>query len=115
MLGLIRRDLQFEIAETVANETPRPRSRSPPGSSKRASILRIVCRELARLVRDLLVIRSTGTRQRSAVASEGEADRLKTLSARYSREDLLRAFDLLARAEGEIRYSSQPRHHFEMR
>ena len=45
---------------------------------------------------------------------KASADRLKALAARYSREDLLRAFDLLARAEGEIRYSSQPRHHFEM-
>ena len=66
-------------------------------------------------MRDLLVIRIDPSRlDDPEIASEGEADRLKTLAARYSREDLLRAFDLLARAEGEIRYSSQPRHHFEM-
>src|SRR5204863_9776916 len=33
---------------------------------------------------------------------------------RFSREDLLRAFDLLTRAEAEIRGASQPRYHLEM-
>jgi DNA polymerase-3 subunit gamma/tau len=115
VLGLIGRDLQFEIAETVANEDAAA-SFTLAGRVVEAGFdLRIVCRELARLVRDLLVIRIDPTRVSDPeIASEGEADRLKTLAARYSREDLLRAFDLLARAEGEIRYSSQPRHHFEM-
>lgn len=115
VLGLIGRDLQFEIAETVANEDAAA-SFTLAGRVVEAGFdLRVVCRELARLVRDLLVIRIDPTRVSDPeIASEGEADRLKALAARYSREDLLRAFDLLARAEGEIRYSSQPRHHFEM-
>ncbi|HKV99202.1 MAG TPA: DNA polymerase III subunit gamma/tau [Vicinamibacterales bacterium] len=115
VLGLIGRDLQFEIAETVANEDAAA-SFTLAGRVVEAGFdLRVVCRELARLVRDLLVIRIDPTRVNDPeIASEGEADRLKALAARSSREDLLRAFDLLARAEGEIRYSSQPRHHFEM-
>jgi DNA polymerase-3 subunit gamma/tau len=115
VLGLIGRDLQFEIAETVANEDAAA-SFTLAGRVVEAGFdLRVVCRELARLVRDLLVIRIDPTRVSDPeIASEGEADRLKALAARNSREDLLRAFDLLARAEGEIRYSSQPRHHFEM-
>jgi DNA polymerase-3 subunit gamma/tau len=48
------------------------------------------------------------------IAAEDERDRLTTLAARFSREDLLRAFDLLSRAEQDIRSSSQPRHAFEM-
>jgi DNA polymerase III gamma/tau subunit len=48
------------------------------------------------------------------IAAEGERDRMKALADRFSREDLMRAFDLLSRTESEIRYSSQPRHHFEM-
>jgi DNA polymerase-3 subunit gamma/tau len=48
------------------------------------------------------------------IASEGERERLKALAERFSREDLLRSFDLLTRAESDIRYSSQPRHQFEM-
>ena len=43
-----------------------------------------------------------------------ERARMKALAGQYSREDLLRAFDLLSLAEYQIRQSSQPRHHFEM-
>ncbi|MBI3262375.1 MAG: hypothetical protein HYZ58_04400 [Acidobacteria bacterium] len=48
------------------------------------------------------------------IAPEGERDRLKGLAARFSREDLLRAFDLLARAESDIRGAAEPRFHLEM-
>ena len=46
--------------------------------------------------------------------AEGERERLAELGARFSREDLMRAFDLLAKAEQDIRNASQPRYHFEM-
>ncbi len=48
------------------------------------------------------------------IAGEGERDRLKALAARFSREDLLRAFDLLAKAESDIKAAAQPRYHLEM-
>jgi len=48
------------------------------------------------------------------IAGEGERDRLKALSARFSREDLLRAFDLLTRADADMRASAQPRYHLEI-
>ena len=48
------------------------------------------------------------------IAGEGERDRLIALCARFSREDLLRAFDLLTRAEADIRAAAQPRYHLEM-
>jgi DNA polymerase III gamma/tau subunit len=39
---------------------------------------------------------------------------LPQLSARFSREDLLRAFDVLTKAEAEVRTSAQPRYSLEM-
>jgi DNA polymerase-3 subunit gamma/tau len=115
VLGLVGRDMQFEIVETVAAE-------SLPGAFDLAQRvvdsgvdLRLVCRELARLVRDLMVVQIDPTRYSDPeIASEGERPRLEALTGRYSREDLMRAFDLLSRAEYEIRQSSQPRHTFEM-
>jgi len=44
----------------------------------------------------------------------GELERLRELGTRFSREDLMRAFDLLGETEQEIRNSSHPRYHFEM-
>ena len=115
VLGLVGRDLQFEIAETVAAE-------SVPGAFDLAARvvdsgvdLRLVCRELARLVRDLMVLQIDPSRYADPeIVSEGERERLEALVRRYSREDLMRAFDLLSRAEWDIRQSSQPRHTFEM-
>ncbi len=115
VLGLVGRDLQFEIVETVAAE-------SVPGVFDLAARvvdsgvdLRLVCRELARLVRDLMVLQIDPTRYADPeIASEGERAHLEPLTRRYSREDLMRAFDLLSRAEWDIRQSSQPRHTFEM-
>jgi len=115
VLGLIGRDVQFDIAETVAREDVAAAFTLAGVVVEGGFDLRVVCRELARLVRDLLVVRIDPARlEDPEIASAEERDRLKTLAAQYSREDLLRSFDLLSRAESEIRYSSQPRHHFEM-
>jgi DNA polymerase-3 subunit gamma/tau len=46
--------------------------------------------------------------------AEGERERLLSLAERFSREDLMRAFDLLAKAETDIRAAAHPRYHFEM-
>ena len=115
VLGVIGRDRQFEVAETVAREDV-VGAFGLAGSIVEAGFdLRIVCRELARLMRDLLVIRVDPSRLSDPeIAAEGERDRMKALAERYSREDLMRAFDLISRAEFEIKNSSQPRHHFEM-
>jgi DNA polymerase-3 subunit gamma/tau len=115
VLGLIGRDLQFDIVETVAREDVAGAFTLAATVVESGFDLRIVCRELARLMRDLLVVRIDPTRLTDPdVASEGERDRIKALAQQYSREDLMRAFDLLSRTEYEIRGSSQPRHHFEM-
>jgi DNA polymerase-3 subunit gamma/tau len=67
------------------------------------------------MVRDLLVLSVDPSRiDDPEIATEGERDRLLGLVARFSREDLLRAFDLLARAEQELRSAAQPRYNFEM-
>jgi DNA polymerase-3 subunit gamma/tau len=46
--------------------------------------------------------------------AEGERGRLTQLASRFSREDLMRSFDLLSKAEQDIRTASHPRYHFEM-
>jgi DNA polymerase III gamma/tau subunit len=43
-----------------------------------------------------------------------ELERLSRLARDFSREDLMRAFDLLSKAEVEIRTASHPRYYFEM-
>jgi DNA polymerase-3 subunit gamma/tau len=115
VLGLVGRDTVFDVAETVADETA-PRIFELAGRFIESGYdLRAVCRELSRLVRDLLVLKvDPGRLTDPEIAAEAERDRLQALATRFSREDLLRGFDVLSRAEFEIRSAAQPRYHFEM-
>ena len=115
VLGLVGRDLILDIATAVADETPAAAFELSGRAVELGYDLRSVVRELSRVVRDLLVLAVDPSRiDDPEIASEGERDRLKALVPRFSREDLLRAFDVLAKAELEIRDASQPRYHLEM-
>jgi DNA polymerase-3 subunit gamma/tau len=115
VLGLVGRDLLLDAMTAVADENA-PAAFDIAGRAVELGYdLRAVCRELSRAVRDLLVLSVDSSRIADPeIAGEGERDRLLGLVARFSREDLLRAFDLLARAEQEIRSAAQPRYSFEM-
>ena len=115
VLGLIGRDPVLDAVEVVADENA-PAVFALAGRFVEAGYdLRLVCRELTRALRDMLVISIDQARaQDPDVATDADRDRLVALAGRFSREDLMRAFDVLSRAEFEIRGAAQPRHHFEM-
>jgi len=115
VLGLVGRDLVLDIVTAVADETPAAAFELSGRAVELGYDLRSVVRELSRVVRDLLVLSVDPSRiDDPEIASESERDRLKALVARFSREDLLRAFDVLAKAEVDIRAATQPRYHLEM-
>jgi DNA polymerase-3 subunit gamma/tau len=115
VLGLVGRDLLFDIMAAVADEDASSAFALAGRAVEGGHDLKLVCRELARLVRDLLLLSVDPSRiDDPEVAPESERDRLGALGRRYSREDLLRAFDLLGRAESEVKLSAQPRFHLEM-
>src|SRR5438309_308821 len=115
VLGLVGRDVLFDAIQAVADQDAPAAFSLAATSVEMGSDLRLVCRELSRMVRDLLVLSVDPSRVRDPeIAGEGERERLTALAARFSREDLLRAFDLLPRAENDIRGSAQPRYHLEM-
>ena len=115
VLGLIGRDPVLEAVEVVASEDPAAVFELASRFVEAGYDLRLVCRELTRAVRDLLVIGIDATRADDPeIAGDGDRDRLVAVAKRFSREDLMRAFDVLARAEFQIRSSAQPRYHFEM-
>ena len=115
VLGLVGRDLVLDIVTAVAEETPAAAFELSGRAVELGYDLRTVVRELSRVVRDLLVLSVDPSRiDDPEIASESEQGRLKALAARFSREDLLRAFDVLSKAEADIRGASQPRYHLEM-
>jgi len=115
VLGLVGRDLLLDAVEAVANDDAAAAFSLSARAIESGYDLRAVVRELLRVARDLLVLSVDPARiDDPEIAGEGERDRLKALSARFSREDLLRAFDLLTRADADMRASAQPRYHLEI-
>ena len=115
VLGLVGRDLLIDAVEAVADENAPAAFDLAARAVEMGYDLRAVCRELTRTVRDLMVLSVDPSRVNDPeIAGEGDRERLTALVKRFSREDLLRAFDLLARAENDIRLAAQPRYHLEM-
>ena len=115
VLGLIGRDLVFDMLEAVAREDAAAAFVLVERAIERGYDLRQLCRELARATRDLLVLSVDAARAADPeVAAESERERLTALVQQSSREDLLRAFDVLTRADEEIRTSDHPRYNLEM-
>jgi DNA polymerase-3 subunit gamma/tau len=115
VLGLVRRDLLIEIADAVAREDAAAMFDLAGRAVEAGYDLRLVVRELARLTRDLLVLTIDPSRASDPeIAADAERDVLLGLARRFSGEDLMRAFDVLTKAELDIRGSAQPRYHLEM-
>ena len=115
VLGLVGRDLLLDVVEAVASEDAPAMFELAAQFVEAGYDLRLICRELSRLVRDLMVVSVDPARVADPeIAAEGEGERLRALARRFSREDLMRAFDVLARAELELRRAAQPRYHLEM-
>ena len=114
VLGLVGRDLLIDVVQAVVDEDG-PRAFSLADRAVESGHdLKLVCRELSRVVRDMMLLSVDPARAGDGELADAERQRLTELGGRFSREDLMRAFDLLAKAEQEIRTVSHPRYYFEM-
>ena len=115
VLGLVRRDLLLDVAEAVAREDGPAIFDLAAQAVESGYDLRLVVRELARLTRDMLVVSIDPSRLSDPeICAEGDRERVRALAAQFSAEDLMRAFEILTKADYEIRGSAQPRYHLEM-
>jgi len=114
VLGLVGRDLLFDLIDAVADEDGPRAFALADRAVESGHDLKLVCRELSRVVRDIMMVMVDPARAGEGDLAEGERARLSTLAGRFSREDLMRAFDLLAKCEQDIRVAAHPRYHFEM-
>jgi DNA polymerase-3 subunit gamma/tau len=115
VLGLVGREMILATLQAVADEDAAAAFALAGRAVDLGYDLRLVCRELSRGVRDLLVLAVDPSRiSDPEVAADGEREQLLALTRRFSREDLLRSFDLLTQAETDIRAAAQPRYHLEM-
>jgi DNA polymerase-3 subunit gamma/tau len=115
VLGLVERDVLLDVLDVVAAEDAARVFDVAGRLVESGHDLRHVCRELARLVRDLMVLQVDPARTEDPeFAIEGDGERLRGIASRFSREDLLRAFELVAKLEQDVKVAAQPRFHLEM-
>jgi DNA polymerase III subunit gamma/tau len=114
VLGLVGRDLLFDLVDAVVAEDAPAAFALADRAVASGHDLRLVVRELTKVIRDLMIVSVDPSRIDDGELAESERGRLTQLASRFSREDLMRAFDLLANAEQEIRTASHPRYQFEM-
>ena len=115
VLGLIGRDPVFQAVKIVADEDASAVFDLVGTFLDAGYNLHLVCKELIRVVRDMLVIAIDKTRiEDPEIAGDSEREQLKELASLFSREDLIRAFDVLTQTEREVAFSTQPRLHLEM-
>jgi DNA polymerase III subunit gamma/tau len=114
VLGLVGRDLLLDLIEAVVAENAPQAFTLADRAVESGTDLRLVCRELSQVVRDMMVLSVDPARASEGELAAEERERLMALAREFSREDLMRAFDLLSTAEQEIRNVSHPRYYFEM-
>jgi len=114
VLGLVGRDLLFEVLEAVIAEDGPRAFAATDRAVESGHDLKLIIRELTKVVRDMMMVAVDPARAGEGDLAEGELQRLTALAGQFSREDLMRAFDLLAKAEQDIRTASHPRYHVEM-
>jgi DNA polymerase III gamma/tau subunit len=114
VLGLVGSDLLLDLIDAVVTEDAQRAFALADRAVESGTDLKLVCRELSQVVRDMMVISIDPARVSEGVLGADAHERLTALAGQFSREDLMRAFDLLSTAEQEIRLSSQPRYYFEM-
>jgi len=114
VLGLVGRDLLMDVIDAVVAEDGPRAFALTERAVESGTDLRLVCRELSQVVRDMMVMMVDPSRVGDAELAPEERERLAMLTREFSKEDLMRAFDLLSTAEQEIRNVSHPRYYFEM-
>src|SRR5262245_60479396 len=110
LLGLIDRELLFRASQAVADGNSRGVIELAEALAEYGADYRNFNRELLLHFRDLLLARlSSDGEGLLAQALPEERARLMSLAGSFSEEDLLRAIDVLTKAETDLRWAQDPR------
>jgi DNA polymerase-3 subunit gamma/tau len=110
LLGLIDRELLFRASRAVAEGDSRGVIELAEALAEYGADYRNFNRELLLHFRDLLLARlSREGEGLLAHALPEERERLSSLAGSFSEEDLLRAIDVLTKAETDLRWAQDPR------
>ena len=114
LLGIIPQQLLEDFTDAViARDSKRVLSLVDQLMTSGRSPQQLI-RELLGHFRNLLVVKIAGKDSRLVAAPAESLERLETIGAEFSEEDLTRFFQILVATDSELRWSTHPRLHLEM-
>ncbi len=113
-LGMVSTATLGKFVEAIANQDTAGTINLVEEIFSRGYDLRNFTRELMAYVRHLLVVKSGVTSGELLGVADIEISKLAALAARFSEEDLVRCFHLLAETEKEVKDSPHPRFQLEI-
>jgi DNA polymerase III subunit gamma/tau len=114
VLGVVPTELLADILEAVDAANARQVLERVGELAAEGYELAQFCGELTRYVRDLMIAHTCGAESPLLQVPSDQRRRMGDLSKRFSEEDLSRFFNILLRAESEMRYALVPRFHLEL-
>ena len=114
LLGLIPQQLIEEFTVAILENNAPVALRLVEQLIQNGRNLQQFVREMLAHFRNLLIIKIAGEDPKLVPLPAPDLARLKEFSGQFSEEDLTRFFKILVDAEGQLRWSSQPRFHLEI-
>ncbi|HEV8129854.1 MAG TPA: DNA polymerase III subunit gamma/tau [Acidobacteriota bacterium] len=114
LLGVIAEDLLNTVVDAVIERNRGVLLDQVHEVAAHGHDLRVFCRKLLEHFRHLVVIKAAGFRAETIPVTSSQAGTLQRQVGNFSEIDLLRIYDLLCRAESELRWHPQPLFHLEV-
>jgi len=114
VLGVVPTELLAEIVKAVDAADSRRVLELVGELASEGYELAHFCGELTRFIRDLMIGRSCGAESSLLQVPSDQRLQIGEMVGRFSEEDLSRFFNILLRAESEMRYALVPRFHLEL-
>ena len=114
VLGVVSTELLADIVKAVDAADSRSVLERVGQLAAEGYELAHFCGELTRFVRDLMIGRTCGADSKLLQVPSEQRQQIGEIVGRFSEEDLSRFFNILLRAESEMRYALVPRFHLEL-
>jgi DNA polymerase-3 subunit gamma/tau len=114
LLGVVTTQALDEVVEAVTTQSPERALALVDSLVREGQNLRNFAAQLARHFRNLLVVKTAPDAPQLVEASRAERERIATVAAGFSEEDLTRYLQIVLKLYQELQYSAQPRFHTEL-
>jgi DNA polymerase-3 subunit gamma/tau len=114
LLGMFSLDSLAQVSQALSEGDSRRMLDVVMELERNGRNLQHFCRELARYFRNLLVVRVAGSNTRLIAATPQEQERLASIGATFSEEDLTRYLQITLDIFKDLQTSLQPRFHLEI-